>query len=202
MSGIKECTLRARSTHERFQRRLDWFQIVKTRELKCGLKCAVFKNGIETRHHYAMGKHDFDTLRQLVFPSGKVLRAELPGRPTRDCLFTDVTRDGVTALKVWNKNKRGGVVGCFNIQGSCWQGYPGPRSTHPTTESTVTPPPSTPPPSTRYTAVSKAMGLSHHQCLTAQNINHAYTSSFYARQSPVEGVNECDWTRERFAECD
>lgn len=68
----------------------------------------------------APGRHDFGTLRQLVFPSGRVLRAELPGRPTRDCLFADVTRDGVTALKVWNKNKRGGVVGCFNIQGSCW----------------------------------------------------------------------------------
>ena len=30
------------------------------------------------------GKHDFDLLRQLVFPSGKVLRAKLPGRPTRE----------------------------------------------------------------------------------------------------------------------
>jgi hypothetical protein len=29
-----------------------------------------------------------------------VLRARLPGRPTRDCLFSDVATDGVTALKV------------------------------------------------------------------------------------------------------
>ena len=51
----------------------------------------------------APGKHDFDVLRQLVFPSGAVLRANLPGRPTRDCLFTDVTRDGVTALKAGSR---------------------------------------------------------------------------------------------------
>jgi len=44
--------------------------------------------------------HDFDLLRKLVFPDGSVLRARLPGRPTRDCLFSDVATDGVTALKV------------------------------------------------------------------------------------------------------
>jgi raffinose synthase len=86
----------------------------------------------------APGKHDFDLLRQLVFPSGKVLRAELPGRPTRDCLFTDVTRDGVTALKVWNKNKRGGVVGCFNIQGACWSREKGIFVSHAEVPPTVT----------------------------------------------------------------
>ena len=66
------------------------------------------------------GKHDFDLLRQLVFPSGKVLRAKLPGRPTRDCLYADTCRDGVSSLKVWNRNKIGGVVGCFNIRGAAW----------------------------------------------------------------------------------
>ena len=66
------------------------------------------------------GKHDFDLLRQLVFPSGKVLRAKLPGRPTRDCLYADTCRDGVSSLKVWNVNEVGGVVGCFNIQGAAW----------------------------------------------------------------------------------
>jgi hypothetical protein len=32
-------------------------------------------------------------------PDGAVLRATLPGRPTADCLFADVGRDGRTALK-------------------------------------------------------------------------------------------------------
>jgi raffinose synthase len=68
----------------------------------------------------APNTHDFHLLRQLVFPSGRVLRARLPGRPTRDCLFADVCRDGTSALKIWNRNQRGGVVGCFNIQGAAW----------------------------------------------------------------------------------
>ncbi len=38
--------------------------------------------------------HDFALLRTLVLPDGSVLRARLPGRPTRDCLFVDVARDG------------------------------------------------------------------------------------------------------------
>lgn len=46
------------------------------------------------------GVHDFDLLKKLVLADGTVLRARLPGRPTADCLFTDVLRDGKTALKV------------------------------------------------------------------------------------------------------
>ena len=70
----------------------------------------------------APGQHDFALLRKLVFPSGKVLRARLPGRPTRDCVFTDPCTDGSTALKIWNKNHvhDSGVVGCFNVQGASW----------------------------------------------------------------------------------
>jgi raffinose synthase len=68
----------------------------------------------------APGKHDVQLLRRLVLPDGSILRALLPGRPTLDCLFTDVTRDGRTALKVWNRNAQGAVVGCFNLQGSFW----------------------------------------------------------------------------------
>jgi len=49
-----------------------------------------------------------------------VLRARLPGRPTRDCLFVDVARDGVSALKIWNRNWVGGVIGVFNLQGAWW----------------------------------------------------------------------------------
>lgn len=40
------------------------------------------------------GNHDFDVLKKLVLPDGSTLRAKLPGRPTRDCLFSDPTKDG------------------------------------------------------------------------------------------------------------
>jgi len=65
-------------------------------------------------------KHDFNVLGQLVMPSGAILRGKFPGRPTRDCLFKDVCRDGKTALKIWNRNSVGGIVGTFNVQGACW----------------------------------------------------------------------------------
>ncbi|GBG64278.1 hypothetical protein CBR_g41198 [Chara braunii] len=66
------------------------------------------------------GNHDFGVLRKLVLPDGRILRARLPGRPTRDCLFVDPLRDGCSLLKIWNVNVAGGVVGAFNCQGSGW----------------------------------------------------------------------------------
>ncbi|KAJ1288609.1 hypothetical protein BS78_02G101000 [Paspalum vaginatum] len=66
------------------------------------------------------GNHNFELLRKLVLPDGSVLRAQLPGRPTRDCLFSDPARDGASLLKIWNLNKCGGVVGAFNCQGAGW----------------------------------------------------------------------------------
>jgi len=66
------------------------------------------------------GKHDPQLLRRLVMPDGSILRAQQPGRPTRDCLFADVTNDKETALKIWNVNAGGGVVGAFNVQGVAW----------------------------------------------------------------------------------
>ena len=66
------------------------------------------------------GHHDFDVLKRLVFRDGSVLRALLPGRPTSDCLFSDVSHDGATVLKVWNANAVNGVVGVFNVQGSAF----------------------------------------------------------------------------------
>lgn len=68
----------------------------------------------------APGSHSFEVLRKLVLPDGSVLRALLPGRPTRDSLFADVLRDGVSLLKIWNLNAVTGVVGVFNLQGSSW----------------------------------------------------------------------------------
>lgn len=46
------------------------------------------------------GRHDFELLRRLVLPDGSVLRAIRPGRPTVDCVFKDVMRDGRSLLKV------------------------------------------------------------------------------------------------------
>ncbi|XP_031398942.1 probable galactinol--sucrose galactosyltransferase 2 [Punica granatum] len=66
------------------------------------------------------GNHNFDLLKKLVLPDGSVLRAQLPGRPTRDCLFVDPARDGTNLLKIWNLNKCSGVVGVFNCQGAGW----------------------------------------------------------------------------------
>jgi len=66
------------------------------------------------------GEHDFEILRQLVLPDGSVLRAQLPGRPTRDCLFRNILKDGRTLLKIWSKNHISGIVGVFNLQGASW----------------------------------------------------------------------------------
>ncbi|GAB4832824.1 Probable galactinol--sucrose galactosyltransferase 6 [Ancistrocladus abbreviatus] len=68
----------------------------------------------------APGKHNFDLLKKLVLPDGSVLRAQLPGRPTKDCLFNDPARDGVSLLKIWNMNKYTGVLGVYNCQGAAW----------------------------------------------------------------------------------
>ncbi|CAJ1911368.1 unnamed protein product [Sphenostylis stenocarpa] len=66
------------------------------------------------------GNHNFDLLKKLILPDGSVLRAQLPGRPTRDSLFVDPARDRTSLLKIWNMNKCSGVVGVFNCQGAGW----------------------------------------------------------------------------------
>lgn len=67
------------------------------------------------------GKHNISLLKKLALPDGSILRAKLPGRPTRDCLFADVGKDGESALKIWNENTAGGgVIGAFNVQGVAW----------------------------------------------------------------------------------
>ncbi|KAK8914319.1 putative galactinol--sucrose galactosyltransferase 2 [Platanthera zijinensis] len=68
-------------------------------------------------------QHDFDLLKKLVLSDGSILRAKYPGRPTRDCLFSDPVTDGESLLKVWNLNKFTGIVGVFNCQGAgTWPG--------------------------------------------------------------------------------
>ncbi|XP_010272527.1 PREDICTED: probable galactinol--sucrose galactosyltransferase 1 [Nelumbo nucifera] len=66
------------------------------------------------------GYHDFNLLKKLVLPDGTTLRAGLPGRPTRDCLFSDPTKDGKSLMKIWNLNDFSGVMGVFNCQGAAW----------------------------------------------------------------------------------
>ncbi|TVU26014.1 hypothetical protein EJB05_28539 [Eragrostis curvula] len=68
----------------------------------------------------APGKHNFELLKKIVLPDGSVLRASLPAQPTKDCLFTDPARDGVSLLKIWNMNKFTGVLGVYNCQGAAW----------------------------------------------------------------------------------
>ncbi len=61
------------------------------------------------------GQHDFELLQKLVLHDGGVLRCEDPGRPTRDCLFSDPTNEDVL-LKIFNTNFESGVVGVFNAR--------------------------------------------------------------------------------------
>ncbi|KAL1335081.1 probable galactinol--sucrose galactosyltransferase 6 [Arachis ipaensis] len=86
----------------------------------------------------APGKHNFDLLRKMVLPDGSVLRARLPGRPTKDCLFTDPARDGVSLLKIWNMNKCGGVLGVYNCQGAAWSTVERKNAFHQTTSDAIT----------------------------------------------------------------
>ncbi|KAL8040677.1 hypothetical protein ABFX02_10G113400 [Erythranthe guttata] len=82
------------------------------------------------------GKHNFELLRKLVLPDGTILRARFPGRPTKDCLFSDPTRDGVSLLKIWNMNKYSGVLGVYNCQGASWNSVERKNTFHQATIST------------------------------------------------------------------
>ena len=62
-----------------------------------------------------VGVHDFELLRKLVLSDGSVLRADLPGRPTRDCLYADPSVEPVL-LKIFNLNRDCGIVGVFNAR--------------------------------------------------------------------------------------
>ncbi|MDQ0972560.1 raffinose synthase [Neobacillus niacini] len=50
----------------------------------------------------------------LVYNDGKIIRCELPGVPTEDCLFINPIQ-AKTPLKIWNKCKGAGVVAAFNL---------------------------------------------------------------------------------------
>ncbi|WCJ30002.1 Raffinose synthase family protein [Euphorbia peplus] len=84
------------------------------------------------------GKHDFNVLKKLVLPDGSILRARLPGRPTRDCLFSDPARDGVSLLKIWNMNKYTGLLGVYNCQGAAWNSIERKTTFHKTKSEAIT----------------------------------------------------------------
>ncbi|KAL8037479.1 hypothetical protein ABFX02_11G042600 [Erythranthe guttata] len=84
------------------------------------------------------GKHNFELLRKLVLPDGTILRALLPGRPTKDCLFSDPARDGVSLLKIWNMNKHTGVLGVYNCQGAAWNSVERKNTFHQTKSEAIT----------------------------------------------------------------
>ncbi|MED6168566.1 Tethering factor for nuclear proteasome sts1 [Stylosanthes scabra] len=88
--------------------------------------CAKFHAGSRAicgSHVYvsdSVGSHDFDLIKNLVFPDGTVPRCIHFPLPTRDCLFKNPLFDQKTPLKIWNLNKYGGVIGAFNCQGAGW----------------------------------------------------------------------------------
>ncbi|GMH27307.1 hypothetical protein Nepgr_029150 [Nepenthes gracilis] len=84
------------------------------------------------------GKHNFELLKKLVLPDGSILRAQLPGRPTKDCLFNDPARDGVSLLKIWNMNKYTGVLGVYNCQGAAWNPTERKNTFHQTSSEAIT----------------------------------------------------------------
>lgn len=86
----------------------------------------------------APGKHNYELLKKLVLPDGSVLRARLPGRPTRDCLFSDPARDGISLLKIWNMNKYTGVIGVYNCQGAAWNSAERKNTFHETHSGAIT----------------------------------------------------------------
>lgn len=59
--------------------------------------------------------HDAALLGALTLADGSVPRCLDRGRPSRDCLFHDPTRDAVL-LKVVNRNRCGSVIGVFNCR--------------------------------------------------------------------------------------
>lgn len=68
----------------------------------------------------SVGGHNFDLMKQLVYPDGTIPKCQHFALPTRDCLFKNPLFDKKTILKIWNLNKYGGVVGAFNCQGAGW----------------------------------------------------------------------------------
>jgi raffinose synthase len=60
------------------------------------------------------GKTDANKLWPLILKDGRVLRCDIPGTATADCLVHNPNEEAIP-LKVWNRSGIAGVVGVFNI---------------------------------------------------------------------------------------
>jgi raffinose synthase len=60
------------------------------------------------------GKEDWALLRKLISSDGRLLRADLPARPTRDVLLSDPMEKAI-ALKAFTRAGSGGAVAVFNV---------------------------------------------------------------------------------------
>jgi raffinose synthase len=63
------------------------------------------------------GQQNFDVLKKLMTPDGRVLLCDGPALPCRDSLFVDHSKTAVP-LKIWNRSGAAGIVGVFHCQHS------------------------------------------------------------------------------------
>jgi raffinose synthase len=70
-----------------------------------------------------VGKTSPELLWPLILSDGRVLRCDLPGMPTLDCLTRDPSTETVP-LKIWNRAGEYGIIAAFNInkEGSSVEG--------------------------------------------------------------------------------
>ncbi|ACT01222.1 Sip1-related alpha-galactosidase [Paenibacillus sp. JDR-2] len=64
-----------------------------------------------------VGETEKESLLPLVYSDGRIARADQPGLPTADCLYSDPTA-GEIPLKVWNKKGSHTFVGAFHLHGT------------------------------------------------------------------------------------
>jgi len=61
-----------------------------------------------------LGGTDPERILPLVYRDGRIIRCDIPGRPTADCLFTDPMA-GEIPLKLWSRSGSAGVVAAFHV---------------------------------------------------------------------------------------
>ncbi|MEH7380552.1 Sip1-related alpha-galactosidase [Bacillus sp. JJ1533] len=61
-----------------------------------------------------VGETDAKKIWPLILQDGRILRADQPGQPTEDCLFTNPNHEALP-LKIWNTIGQTGVIAAFNI---------------------------------------------------------------------------------------
>ncbi|HZG87079.1 Sip1-related alpha-galactosidase [Paenibacillus sp.] len=61
------------------------------------------------------GRTKPELLRPLVYRDGRIIRCDLPGQPTEDCLTVDPI-SSKAPLKIWNRAGRAGVLAAFHLR--------------------------------------------------------------------------------------